>query len=154
MRAVLQRVKSAAVHVDGACVSQIGPGLLVLLGISVDDTAAEIEPLCRKLLGTRLWDEGERAWRVALPQLGGELLLVSQFTLHARLSKGTKPDFHRSMNGGPARELYDETLARLRAMYVPERIKEGAFGAMMDVSLVNDGPVTLIIDTADKKAAQ
>ena len=63
---------------------------------TADDTAAEIEPLCRKLLGTRLWDEGERAWRVALPQLGGELLLVSQFTLHARLSKGTKPDFHRS----------------------------------------------------------
>eukprot|EP00803_Ostreobium_quekettii_P011648 evm.model.scf_1036.7 EVM.evm.TU.scf_1036.7 scf_1036:44159-46661(-) len=148
MRAVLQRVKSASVEVDGAVVSQIGAGVLCFVGITKSDTAKELEYICRKILNTRLWpdDEKGKAWDQNVQQIGGEVLLVSQFTLYGRLN-GNKLDFSRAMSPQPARDFYDNFVEQMKRAYVPERVKDGIFGAMMNVALVNDGPVTLIIDT-------
>ncbi|WFC94010.1 D-tyrosyl-tRNA(Tyr) deacylase [Malassezia brasiliensis] len=159
MRAVLQRVKQASVHVDGELVSQIGPGILALIGICHDDTPEQMQVLVKKMLGTRLWPdgtrieegrltktaEGARQWCASVMDLGGEILCVSQFTLYAKTAKGTKPDFHRAMGGESSKQFYEAFLARLGEQYTPERIKDGRFGAMMDVSLVND-----VIDSFDK----
>ncbi|CDR98600.1 related to DTD1-D-Tyr-tRNA(Tyr) deacylase activity [Sporisorium scitamineum] len=200
MRAVLQRVKGATVHVDGKLVSKIGPGVVALIGISIEDTAAEIIPLANKILNTKLWNENQQAGQIVVPpqykpeassttttnepstteaapstggaeggsaraeqvwggkpwkrsvvELGGEVLCVSQFTLFARTVKGTKPDFHRAMGGNDARVIYEALLKKLGDSYSHDRIKDGAFGEMMDVSLTNDGPVTILLDTTEKK---
>lgn len=106
----------------------------------------------RKILGIRLWPSKERtpvkAWDLSVSSSGLEVLCVSQFTLYGRLS-GNKPDYSKAMAPGPARAAYDAFVARLRESYVPERVRDGAFGAMMDVALVNDGPVTWVLDSAD-----
>ncbi|CAL5226948.1 g9832 [Coccomyxa viridis] len=148
MRAVVQRVKRASVEVDGKVVSSIGPGLLCLIGIREGDTPADQEFLCRKLLNFRIWptDDGVKAWDQSVSQKQYELLLVSQFTLYA-LAKGNKPDYHLAMPPTKAKDFYLEFLERLRGEYVADQVKDGIFGAMMDVSLVNDGPVTIQFDS-------
>lgn len=150
MRAVVQRVKSASVEVDGEVISRIGPGLLCLIGCGVGDTERDAEFICRKILSMRIWpDEGKsRAWDLNVKQKEYEVLCVSQFTLYGRLQK-TKPDFSKAMLAQQARDFYQQFLERLRREYgLPERIKDGMFGAMMSVSLVNDGPVTFTLDSA------
>ena len=147
MRAVVQRVRSASVSVDGEVISSIGPGLLCLVGIRDGDVAADAEFLARKILNSRLWpNEKNKAWDCSVTQQGYEVLCVSQFTLYGRLS-GNRPDFSRAMPPLEAREFYASFLERLQAGYAPERVADGRFGAMMAVESVNDGPVTIILDS-------
>jgi D-tyrosyl-tRNA(Tyr) deacylase len=151
MRLVVQRVKSASVSVDdGQIVSQIGPGLLALVGLHEHDTQEhDLQMCCQKLLACKLWpnEESGGLWRHGVKQKQLEILLVSQFTLYGKLSKKNQPDFKRSMKAEPARQLYKEFVAMVRTAYEPDKVRDGVFGAMMDVALVNDGPVTLIIDS-------
>ena len=146
MRAVVQRVTSASVSVEGELVSAIGPGLLCLIGLREGDTPADAEFIARKLLNMRLWPSEKKAWDLSVTAQGYELLCVSQFTLHGRLS-GNKPDFSKAMGPVAARECYAAFLDRLRAGYRADGVKDGVFGAMMAVDLVNDGPVTFVLDS-------
>eukprot|EP00887_Chlorella_sp_A99_P004923 scaffold4.g4923.t1 len=141
MRAVVQRV-------DGQVVSAIGPGLLCLVGVRDGDGEAQAEWLARRILGVRLWsnEAGGKAWDQSVVARGYEVLCVSQFTLCGRL-KGNKPDFTKAMPPGAARDFYGGFLARLRRDYAADRVKDGVFGAMMQVQLVNDGPVTMVLDS-------
>ncbi|KAF2267147.1 COG1490 domain protein [Lojkania enalia] len=144
MRTVLQRVKSASVTVDGELISQIGKGLLVLAAISRDDTENDVESMAAKILKAKLFDDDKDPpanWKRGVAEVGGEILCVSQFTLLASVKKGNKPDFHQSANGLKAKTLYQSFFKRVQELYVPERVKDGVFAAMMDVALVNDGPV-------------
>jgi D-tyrosyl-tRNA(Tyr) deacylase len=146
MRAIVQRVTSAAVTVDGEQVSRIGPGLLCLIGIRDGDQDSDAEFIARKLLNIRLWPTEKKAWDLNVQHQDMELLCVSQFTLYGRL-KGNKTDFSKAMGPVAAREFYSSFIDRLRQQYNPEKVKDGVFGAMMQVELVNDGPVTFIIDS-------
>lgn len=159
MKAVIQRVASASVSVDGELISSIGRGLCVLVGIHRGDTRKELEQIVRKILNLRLFEdpkeEGKR-WNKSVKDLKLELLCISQFTLYHTL-KGNKPDFHLAMKGDDAKDLYDEFLAELKRQYEEEKVKDGLFGGYMQVSLVNDGPVTLEIEfppSGEPKSAQ
>ncbi|GJJ12333.1 hypothetical protein Clacol_006574 [Clathrus columnatus] len=124
MRAVIQRVLSASVTVDGETISSISQGLLVLLGIGKDDTISDSEYIANKILALRLFDsEDNSRWRKSVKDINGELLCVSQFTLLANTSKGSKPDFHNAMGGESSRELYAKFLDRLGELYQSGRIK-------------------------------
>ncbi|CAM0135258.1 D-tyrosyl-tRNA(Tyr) deacylase [Umbelopsis sp. WA50703] len=147
MRAVLQRVASAGVSVDGKVVSSIGKGVCVLVGIGVDDNEADIAYMVRKILSLRVFDDGHVMWKKSVQDLDYELLCVSQFTLFAKTTKGSKPDFHASMKTAEANEMYSKFMQQLGKAYKPEKIKDGVFGAMMMVDIVNDGPVTIELDS-------
>ncbi|KAG2065817.1 hypothetical protein BDR04DRAFT_1082723 [Suillus decipiens] len=147
MRAVVQRVASASVSVDGNVISSISRGLMVLVGIGIDDTLADVETLTNKILNIRVFDANGTMWKSSVKDIAGEVLCVSQFTLMANTTKGNKPDFHRAMSSNASRELYATFLEKMRCLYVPDRIQDGQFGAMMNVSLTNEGPVTLTLDT-------
>lgn len=150
MKIVIQRVKEASVSVDGSIVSSIGRGLCVLVGISVDDDVSDAEWVCLKVLNTRFWaDEKGVMWKKSLSHIQGEVLFVSQFTLEGKM-KGNKPSFHRAMPSSSSKELYDQFLAQVRSQYPEDKVKDGVFGAMMDVSICNDGPVTLIMESPSK----
>ncbi|KAG1808565.1 D-Tyr tRNAtyr deacylase-like domain-containing protein [Suillus variegatus] len=137
MRAVVQRVALASVSVDGNVISSISRGLMVLVGIG---TGMDI-------LNIRVFDANGSMWKSNVKDIAGQVLCVSQFTLMANTTKGNKPDFHRAMSSNASRELYATFLEKMRRLYVPDRIQDGQFGAMMDVSLTNEGPVTLTLDT-------
>ncbi|KPV77975.1 uncharacterized protein RHOBADRAFT_2034, partial [Rhodotorula graminis WP1] len=151
MRCVLQRVKSASVSVDGEVISSIGRGILCLVGIGADDSKHEADWLAGKLLALKVFPEDREGevwgWKKSVVEADYEVLCVSQFTLQANLRKGAKPDFHGACPPDVARQMYDDLLADLRRRYKPERIQDGRFQAMMDVQLVNDGPVTLVLDS-------
>ncbi|KAL1944783.1 hypothetical protein VTO73DRAFT_3213 [Trametes versicolor] len=148
MRAIVQRVSSASVTVDSEVISTIGRGLMVLVGIGRDDTATDLESLTKQILSLKVFsDESSGAmWKKNVKDIDGEVLCVSQFTLLASTPKG-KPDFHRAMASGPSRDLYGSFLKRMGELYGPEKIKDGQFGAMMDVRLTNEGPVTFTLDS-------
>ncbi|KAH9287415.1 D-tyrosyl-tRNA(Tyr) deacylase [Echinococcus granulosus] len=149
MRVVIQRVKSASVHVDGQLISEIGRGLMVLVGISRDDGEKDVAYMARKIVNLRLFEDEEkhRRWDRSVKDIGGEILCVSQFTLYSLL-KGNKLDFHLAMSPDPSMALYESFLSKVRSEYkAPDKVKDGVFGAMMDVSLVNDGPVTITLDS-------
>ncbi|KAF2249733.1 hypothetical protein BU26DRAFT_482422 [Trematosphaeria pertusa] len=145
MRTVLQRVKSASVTVDGQLISSIGKGMLVLAAISKDDTEKDVESMAGKILKAKLWDDEDKEpalrWKKGVMEIGGEVLCVSQFTLLASVKKGNKPDFHQSASGLKAKTLYQAFFKKVQDLYEPDKIKDGVFAAMMDVALVNDGPV-------------
>ena len=148
MRLVVQRVKSASVTVDGNVVSSIGPGAMALVGLHQDDTREDLEYCCKRLLGCKLWENDSGAgWRHGVKQRGLEVLCVSQFTLYGTLSKKHQPDYKLSMKSVQAQEMYSLFLDMLKSNYEPDKIKDGVFGAMMDVALVNDGPVTIVIES-------
>ncbi|KAI0720435.1 D-Tyr tRNAtyr deacylase-like domain-containing protein, partial [Fomitopsis betulina] len=148
MRAVVQHVSSASVTVDGAIVSSISRGLMVLVGIGRDDTTADMETICKKILTLRVFDDGAGAmWKKSVKDIDGDVLCVSQFTLFANTTKGNKPDFHKAMGSEASRQMYATFLERMQTMYRPDKIKDGRFGAMMSVSLTNEGPVTLNLDS-------
>ncbi|TFK30239.1 D-tyrosyl-tRNA deacylase [Coprinopsis marcescibilis] len=150
MRAVVQRVTSAAVTVDGETVSQIGRGLMVLVGIGVDDNDTDIVALTKKILTLRVFEDLNdpgKMWKSSVKDINGEILCVSQFTLLANTTKGNKPDFHRAMPSGASNTMYSLFLNKLKQQYGDEKIKDGRFGAMMNVSLTNDGPVTFTLDS-------
>ena len=150
MRAVIQRVRKASVSVKGDTVAQINSGLVVLLGIETTDSKADLDWLAAKIISQRLFSSGDQSWAHSVKEIDGELLLVSQFTLHASTRKGTKPSWHRAANPEQAQSLFQEMTLRLKEL-LGRDIATGRFGAMMDVSLVNDGPVTLIIDSKDRE---
>ncbi|RAH65972.1 D-aminoacyl-tRNA deacylase [Aspergillus aculeatinus CBS 121060] len=142
MKAVLQRVKSASVTVDGQLVSSIGQGLLVLAGVGKEDTEKDADTMVGRILKAKLWsDENEKQWKKNVQDIDGEVLCVSQFTLYGELKKGSKPDFHAAADVETARKLYDYFYQKLSNSYKPERVKNGIFQAMMEVELKNDGPV-------------
>jgi D-tyrosyl-tRNA(Tyr) deacylase len=146
MRAVIQRVRTATVAVDGETLGSIGPGLLVLLGIEATDTAEDADWLAAKIVGQRLFAGEDDPWMFSVRESGGEVLLVSQFTLYASTRKGTKPSWHRAAKPDEAAPLFARMHERLE-FHLARSVATGRFGAMMAVTLVNDGPVTLIIDT-------
>jgi D-aminoacyl-tRNA deacylase len=148
MRIVVQRVKSASVTVDSNVVSQIGPGVLALVGLHENDTVENLQDCCRKLLACKLWEnENGGQWRHGVKQKNYEVLCVSQFTLYGKLSKKNQPDYKYAMKSLPASEMYSKFLEMLRENYQDDKIRDGRFGAMMDVELINDGPVTLVIES-------
>jgi D-aminoacyl-tRNA deacylase len=140
MRALVQRVGEAAVSVEGREVARIGPGLLVLLGVRRGDTGEQAQRLARKLLALRIFEDGEGRMNRSVGDTGGEVLCVSQFTLYGDARKGNRPSFVDAAPPDEAEPLYEQVRAALGA-------QGGVFGARMHVSLVNDGPVTLLLET-------
>ncbi|KAG9015701.1 D-tyrosyl-tRNA(Tyr) deacylase [Tulasnella sp. 427] len=121
---------------------------MVLVGIGTDDTTQDVEYIAKKILTMRVFDDNDGTmWKAGVKDIGGEVLSVSQFTLMANTTKGNKPDFHGAMSSVSSREVYSTFLKRLGELYEPAKIKDGQFGAMMSVSLANEGPVTLQIDS-------
>ena len=144
MKAVIQRVKEASVEVDDKVVGKIGHGLLVLLGIGQDDGQKATDWMIDKIINLRIFEKDGK-FDQSLLDLNGELLLVSQFTLYGDCSKGRRPSFSNAMDVERARDLFDVIVAKAREKVA--RVETGVFQAHMDVKLVNDGPVTLIIDS-------
>ena len=144
MRAVVQRVRSAAVEICGAAVGEIGIGYLVLLGIEENDTEKDLDYICEKLLGLRVFEDEAGKMNRSILVAGGCILLVSQFTLYGDARKGRRPSFIRAARPEKAVPLYETLIARLREA-LP--VETGEFGADMQVSLINDGPVTILLDS-------
>ena len=144
MRVVIQRVKSSAVAVDGEIIGKIGRGLNLLVGIAVTDTETELDWMTRKCLEVRLFPGENRSWEKSVQDIGGELLVVSQFTLYGDVRKGRRPSFSDSASPDAAQALYEQFLAKLRRSGL--LVETGRFGAMMRVSIENDGPVTLLLE--------
>ncbi len=150
MRAVVQRVNEAAVHIGGNEHARIGQGLLVLLGIETGDTEEDLEWLCGKIARMRIFSDEAGIMNLDLTQVGGELLLVSQFTLHAQTAKGNRPSYIRAARPEEAIPLYLRA-KQLLTERIGRPVRSGEFGAMMQVSLVNDGPVTILLDSRRKE---
>ena len=144
MKIVLQRVKRCAVTVDRAITGRIGPGILILLGIDKNDTAAQADFLAEKCAGLRIFPDDQGKMNRSVAEAGGEVLVVSQFTLFGDCSKGKRPSFTQAAGPEKGKELYDYFVRQMKR-FVP-KVETGVFGAMMDVELVNDGPVTLLIE--------
>jgi len=150
MRVVIQRVTEAAVRVEGQIKGQIGAGMLVLVGIETEDNEADAEWIASKLTSVRIFDDINKVPNLSLIETGGELLLVSQFTLHALTKKGNRPSYIRAARPQQAIPLY-EFLSRLLEEKLGKTISRGVFGADMQVSLLNDGPLTIIMDSKNKE---
>ena len=147
MRFVIQRVGCANVKVDGKIVGEIGKGFLVLIGVLDEDNEAVADKMCAKLLGMRIFEDENGKTNLALKDVGGELLLISQFTLYADCRKGNRPSFIRAGKPEAANALYEYIIAKCsEAGYKTER---GIFGADMKVELLNDGPFTVVLDSAE-----
>jgi D-aminoacyl-tRNA deacylase len=151
MRVVIQRVKKASVSIHDAEYAGIDSGLLVLLGIEEDDAKEDAEWLCGKIVRLRVFDDENGIMNKSLQDVGGEILLVSQFTLHASTKKGNRPSYIKAARPDTAVPLYEQVIFLLAAELGPNKVKTGSFGAMMDVSLINSGPVTILIDTKNKE---
>jgi D-aminoacyl-tRNA deacylase len=145
MKAVIQRVKSASVKVDDKVVGEISRGLMVLLGIGKDDTIRDIQWMVDKIIHLRVFEKENGKLDESLLDIKGELLLVSQFTLYGDCSKGRRPSFTDAMDAKEARKLFEIFVAKSKEKI--EKVETGIFQATMDVSLINEGPVTLIVDS-------
>ena len=150
MRAVIQRVSKASVTIGGKVHSQIGWGLLVLLGIEDADTAEDIEWLSNKIVNLRIFDDASGVMNESVKDKNGDIILVSQFTLHASTKKGNRPSYIKASKPDVAVPLYEKMIEQLSAD-LGKNIGTGEFGADMKVELVNDGPVTIVIDTKNKE---
>ena len=150
MRAVIQRVSEAAVTVNGEITGAIQDGLLVFLGIEDADTADDIQWLSSKIVNLRIFNDGAGIMNLSLKNTDGDLLLVSQFTLHALTKKGNRPSYIRASKPDIAIPLYEEMILKLENV-LGKKVQTGMFGADMKVKLLNDGPVTIIIDTKSKE---
>jgi D-aminoacyl-tRNA deacylase len=151
MRVVIQRVKKASVEIQEREHAAIAFGLLVLLGIEESDTIEDVEWLCGKIVRLRIFEDENGVMNKSLQDADGEILLISQFTLHASTKKGNRPSYIRAARPETAVPLYEQVAVALAAELGPEKVKTGVFGAMMDISLVNSGPVTILIDTKNKE---
>jgi len=150
MRALLQRVKQASVAVAGETVSSIGPGLLILLGIEEPDCQEDIDWLAPKLARMRIFGDEQGKMNLSLAEIGGQALVVSQFTLHASTRKGNRPSFLRAAAPAHSEPLY-EAFCNAMGRELGHTVQRGIFGAEMAVSLVNDGPVTLWVDSRNRE---
>lgn len=146
MKAVLQRVLSAGVTIDGQTVAQIGPGLMILLGIAEGDTSKEAQFLAEKVAGLRIFSDTEDKMNLSLLDIGGNALVVSNFTLCADSKKGRRPSYTAAARPEQAEPLYELFVSQLAQAGVPQ-VQTGRFGADMKISILNDGPVTIILDT-------
>jgi D-tyrosyl-tRNA(Tyr) deacylase len=149
MRVVIQKVSEAKVTVEGEQVSSIGKGLLVLLGIEDADTEEDIDWLVKKIVQLRIFNDENGVMNRSVQDVGGDIIVVSQFTLHANTKKGNRPSYIRASKPDFAVPMYEKFIAKTEAT-LGKKVGTGIFGAMMDVSLVNDGPVTIIIDSKQK----
>src|SRR5215471_17867994 len=145
MRAVVQRVSRCRVKVEGKVVGEIGAGLLVLLGVGKEDTEAAADYLAEKIIGLRIFEDDAEKMNLAVLDMGGEVLVVSQFTLYGDVRRGKRPSFDAAARPEEARRLYEYFVEKIRAAGL--RCATGEFQAMMDVELVNEGPVTIILDS-------
>ena len=150
MRVVVQRVSSASVTISGRLTAETGNGLVVLLGIEEEDGMEDVEWLCLKISKLRTFQDREDVTNLSVTDVKGEILLVSQFTLHASTKKGNRPSYLRSAKPEKSKPLYEAFISRLSGETGSE-VKTGVFGAMMDVALVNSGPVTIIMDSKNKE---
>lgn len=146
MRAVIQRVESASVVINDLIKSEIGTGLLIFIGIEEDDDQEDITWLCRKIIRLRIFDDLKGTMNLSVADINGDLMVISQFTLYASTRKGNRPSYIKAAKPEIAKPLYERFIRELRREYRKE-IKTGEFGALMKISLLNDGPVTIIIDT-------
>ncbi len=149
MRVVIQRVKNASVEIRNKNHSSVGQGLLIFLGIENDDSEDDISWLCKKIIQLRIFDDNDGVMNLSVTDVDGEILIISQFTLHAKTKKGNRPSYIKAARPDIAIPLYEKFVEKL-GFYLEKEIKTGEFGALMQVSLVNDGPVTIIIDTKNK----
>jgi D-tyrosyl-tRNA(Tyr) deacylase len=150
MRAVIQRVSRASVSIKNKIKSEIGPGLLVFAGIEEADTEADIDWLCSKIVQLRIFNDSNEVMNLSVQETGGSILAISQFTLHAKTRKGNRPSYIKAARPEVAIPLYNEFVNRL-SLLLGKKIGTGEFGAMMQIELINDGPVTIIIDTKEKE---
>ncbi|MEP6700453.1 MAG: D-aminoacyl-tRNA deacylase [Bacteroidota bacterium] len=150
MRAVIQRVRRATVTIDGKIHSYIGNGLLIFLGIEDADAVEDIEWLSGKVVNLRIFDDAEGIMNKSVIDIQGEIILVSQFTLHASTKKGNRPSYIKASKPEIAIPLYEKMIRQL-SVDLGKEIKTGVFGADMKVELLNDGPVTIIMDTKDRE---
>lgn len=147
MKFVIQRVKSASVSVDDEVVGKIDNGFLVLIGIAKDDTKEIADRLIKKLIGLRIFSDSDDKINLSLDSVNGSLLLVSQFTLYADCKKGNRPSFVNAAGAAEANDMYEYIIAKARESVA--NVQTGIFGASMEVSLVNDGPFTIIFDSQE-----
>lgn len=150
MRVVIQRVSEAKVTVEGKTTGSIGKGLLVLAGFEESDTAEDEEWMAKKIAQLRIFNDNEGLMNLSVAEVDGNLLVVSQFTLHALTKKGNRPSFIKAAKPEKAIPLYESFVKTLQSI-TNKPVEKGVFGAMMEVSLINDGPVTIIIDTKEKE---
>jgi D-tyrosyl-tRNA(Tyr) deacylase len=150
MRVVIQRVSSASVSIDQKVKAEIKQGLLVLLGIEDADNFDDIEFLCRKIAQLRIFDDAQGVMNLSLKDVGGEVIVVSQFTLHASTKKGNRPSYIYAAKPDVAIPLYDQFIKQFQ-LELGKEVQTGEFGAEMNIALVNDGPVTIIIDSKNKE---
>jgi D-tyrosyl-tRNA(Tyr) deacylase len=148
LKAVIQRVKSASVSVDDKIIGEIAVGFLILLGVEQNDTEDDLNYLVKKTVGLRIFKDDNKNMNLSIQDVGGKALVVSQFTLCADTSRGRRPSFIKAANPEEAESMYQQFCEQLNVNDIP--IERGRFGAMMDVSLVNDGPVTIILDSREK----
>lgn len=151
MKALVQRVKEASVSVDGEIVSSIDRGLLILLGIHKDDRESDAEYIINKILGLRIFDDAGGIMNLSIQDTGGDALIVSQFTLYGDVKKGKRPSYSEAMKPGSAEPFYRDFLGKFEKA-MGKKIYSGRFGANMDISLVNSGPVTIMIESPVKSS--
>ena len=150
MRTVVQRVKYASVVIDGKEKSRIGQGMLILLGVEDADNQDDIEWLAKKIANLRIFDDNEGVMNKSVTEIGGQILVVSQFTLHAMVKKGNRPSYIRASKPEIAIPLYESFCSEM-GLQLGHEVETGTFGAEMKVELLNDGPVTIWIDTKNKE---
>ena len=149
MRVVIQRVKNAAVEILNKNYSSVGQGLLIFVGIENDDGEDDINWLCKKIIQLRIFDDKDGIMNLSVIDVDSEIMVISQFTLHAKTKKGNRPSYIKAARPDIAIPVYNKFVEKL-GFYLEKEIKTGVFGALMHVSLVNDGPVTIIMDTKNK----
>jgi len=150
MRVVIQRVLNASVLIDNVTRGIIGQGYVILLGIEVEDTAIDCEWLCRKISALRVFSDTDGKMNLSIVDIGGECLVISQFTLHASTKKGNRPSYMKAARPETAIPLYNTFLAELQQL-LESTVQKGEFGGDMQVTLTNDGPVTIIIDSKNRE---
>lgn len=150
MRAVIQRVTKSKVEVAGVPAQEIGAGLLVLLGVGADDTAEDVQWLSRKIAALRIFSDEQGLMNYSVADIGGDVMVISQFTLFAQTKKGNRPAFLKSAEPEKAHTLYADFVAALTDL-LQKPVATGQFGKHMEVTLLNDGPVTIVIDTKSKE---
>ena len=150
MKAVIQRVSKASVSVKTEKVSEITTGLLILLGIVANDTTEDIDWLASKIANLRIFSDENGVMNLSLKEINGDAIIVSQFTLHAKTKKGNRPSYIQAANPEIARPLYEQFIAKFEEI-ISKKVGTGKFGEMMEIELLNYGPVTIIIDTKNKE---